>query len=167
MRRYTSLWLVAALLLAAAPASAGEVSDRDRFELWNDCKPMLLRVSGLPDDAAEIGLTKEAIEIAVRSRLRGARLYSENFAQANLYADLSMPTLSISVGVGRTAYSLEVLYSKYMFDPVTDLHDTAITWVNGAAGTHGGDPNYVLSTLAQGTDLFIDEYLRVNAEACD
>ena len=33
-------------------------------------------------------------------------------------------------------------------------------------GTNGGDPGYVLSLVSQYTDKFIDEYLRVNEDAC-
>ena len=75
MRRYTVLWIAAALLLTTASASADEVSDYDRFQLWNECHPMRLLVEDLPDGATAIDLTKDAIEIATRSRLRAARLY--------------------------------------------------------------------------------------------
>ena len=72
-RRRTCLWLVAASLLATASASTEEVSHYDRFQLWNDCRPMDLVVQSLSDDAADIGLVEDAIEIAARSLLRAAR----------------------------------------------------------------------------------------------
>ena len=68
--------LLAAALLLSAPAWAEEVTDYDRFRLWNDCGPMKLVVENLPKAAADIGLTREAITTAVRSRLRAAHLYS-------------------------------------------------------------------------------------------
>lgn len=60
---------VAALL---APAAVGQV--RERFELFNACRPMRLVVEGLPDRAAAIGLTEQSLQAAAESRLRGARL---------------------------------------------------------------------------------------------
>ena len=58
--------LAAAALFLAAPASAEEMSDHDRFRLWNACKPMRLAVEPLRQDAADIALAKDAIEGAHR-----------------------------------------------------------------------------------------------------
>ena len=48
----------------------------------------------------------------------------------------------------------------------TGLDNRAKTWDVASTGTHGQDPNFILSSVAQETDKFIDEYLRVNADAC-
>lgn len=61
--------IAAVLLLVVAPTSA----DTERAELWNDCESMGL-IADLRVDSTDIGLTEEAIEVAVRSRLRAARL---------------------------------------------------------------------------------------------
>ena len=156
MRQHTGLWLAAACLFAAASASGGEVSDFDRFELWNECRPMSLVVENLPDDAAAIGLTMEAIEVAVRSRLRSARLYSDD-AWAYLYDN---------VNVVSSGYGIGVKYYKSVMDIATKLERRAATWDRGSAGTHAQDPNFILSSVVQHADAFIDEYLRVNTDAC-
>ena len=49
--------------------------EKKRFELYNGCLPMDLVVEVLSDDAKEIGLSREAIQNALESRLRAARLY--------------------------------------------------------------------------------------------
>ena len=156
MRRYTVLWIAAALLLTTASASADEVSDYDRFRLWNECRPMDLLVEKLPDDAAAIGLTMEAIEVAVRSRLRSGRLYSDD-AWAYLY---------VNMNVQSSGFAITVNYYKSVMDIATTLERRAATWDRGAAGTHGQDPNFILSNVVQHADAFIDGYLRVNADAC-
>ena len=156
MRRHTGLGIAAALLLTAASASAGEVSDYDRFRLWNVCRPMGLFVEGLSDDATAIGLTMEAIEVAVRSRLRAARLYSDD-AWSYLY---------VNVNVLSSGYGTKVEYNKSVMDIATMLERRAATWDTGGVGTHGQDPNFILSYVVQHADAFIDEYLRVNADAC-
>ncbi len=46
------------------------------------------------------------------------------------------------------------------------LENTATTWGVGSTGTHSRNPNFILSSVSQHTDKFIDEYLRVNADAC-
>ena len=50
MRRHTCLWLAAAYLFVAASASAGVVSDGDRFRLWTACAPVAEIVHGLDGD---------------------------------------------------------------------------------------------------------------------
>ena len=161
MRRHTGIWIAAAILLtAAASASADVVSDYDRFQLWNECRPMRLVVEPLPDDATAIDLTDDAIKIAVRSRLRAARLYSEDGSEG------AWAYLYINVLVVGPAVSIGIEYHKFVWDIATKLEFQATTWRRGVTGTHGGNSNYILSSVAQGADEFIDEYLRVNADAC-
>ena len=158
MRRYTVL--AAAFLLTTASASADAVSDQDRFQLWNDCRPMRLVVEGMPDDAAAIGLTEDAITVAARSRLRAARIYTEAGSEAE------WSYLYINVNVFGPAYGIVVRYYKYVSDLATMLERAAATWVSGSTGTHGRNPTYIPSNVAGHIDKFIDEYLRVNEDAC-
>ena len=175
--------LIAAALGAAllsTPAGAGDVTDPDRFQLWSECQPVSLTVEDLSEDAAEIGLTKEAIEVAVRSRLRGARIYGDG--------DKGIGNLYVRVSVNGKAASLEVRFQKVVIDALrlirrfpskainlrdefselenAHITNLAATWETGAIGTHGNDSGFILNAVGQHTDQFIDEYLRVNAEAC-
>ena len=115
----------------------------------------------LSDEATDIGLTEEAIEVAVRSRLRAARLYSEDRAET------AWSYLYVNVNVVGPAFSTDIHYKKIVIDRATMLEQLASTWDVGSTGTHGRNSNYILSGVEQKTDRFIDEYLRVNAEACD
>ena len=160
MRRYTVLWIAAALLLAATSAPADEVEDYDRFQLWNGCKPMKLLVEETNDEGIVIGLTTEKIGIAVRSRLRAARLYSEDRGKTG-WAELY-----VNVNTSNRAMNLSLYYKKLSKESGAGLIYPAITWITGAVGTHSNDLNYILSSVSQYTDEFIDEYLRVNADAC-
>ena len=157
MRRYTSILIAATLLLAAAPALADNVTELDRFRLWDECRPTQLGVEDLVADEAEIGLTKDAIEVAVRSKLRAARLYAEGGISA----------LYVRVAVVGEAYNISIQYWKYVADQATGTIRRATTWETGSTGTHAKNSSFVLSNAAQYTDKFIDEYLRVNADACD
>ena len=63
--------------LFSACALCGQASDKgERFELFNQCRPMALFFQVLDDDDPPIGLRREAIRAAAESRLRAARLYS-------------------------------------------------------------------------------------------
>ena len=156
--RYLSIII---LCLAAVSASAGEVSDQDRFQIWNGCRAMRLVVENLPDDATAIGLTKDSIEVAVRSRLRAARLYTEDNDEA------AWSYLYARVNVVGPAFGISIEYWKVVRDLLaTGLDNRARTWDVGSTGTHTQNPNYILSSVAEDADKFIDEYLRVNADAC-
>ena len=159
--RIACAMIAAVLALTAAPASAEEVSDYDRFQLWNKCRPMELIVAKLTDDASDIGLTKNAITVAVRSRLRSARLYSTDDHEAQ------NSSLYVSVHVVGAAFNIGADYSKVVTDTMIELSYSSPTWVaRGFTGTHGRRADYVLSSVSEMIDQFIDEYLRVNEAAC-
>ena len=154
--------LLAIVCVGATPSVAEdqEVTTLDRIALWNECKPTHLLVEELPDDAKEIRLTVEAIEVTVRSRLRAARLYT-----AGLPTFLD-PYLYVSISANTDTFYSTFEYNKPLRDDATGFLIHAETWDLSGLGRHGGDAAYVLSILAQNTDEFIDEYLRVNEEAC-
>ena len=150
-------WLAAALLLTAASASASEVSDYDRFRLWSGCNPMHLWVGDISDDGIAAGLTKEAIEVAVRSRLRAARIYKENAGH----------WLSVSVNVSGNSFSITTGFNKSVLDIMTNLQFGAPTWsLMGTGSYKSGGITFILHHVSQQIDMFIDEYLRVNEDAC-
>ena len=153
--------IMAAFLIATAPASAAEVSDRDRFTFGNGCLPTRLVVEYYQSKKADsLKLTQDAIETTVRSRLRGARLFTENRVLAG------WTFLYINVHVAGAAYDIETSYNKRLRDVVLKQNGIATTWQEGTMGTHGNDSGYILGIIARHTDKFIDEYLRVNADAC-
>ena len=143
-------------LFLAAPAAAEDVTAWDRFQLWNDCRGMSLFVADLGEVEADLDLTKDAVETAVRSRLRAARLYD---AEASYY-------LYIYVDAVGQAFRIDVEYYKWLNDFASGESRLATTWRTGSTRTHGGRADYILSIVSQNMDEFIDEYLRVNEDAC-
>ena len=167
IRRCVGFWLVAVSFLAAASASADEVSDYDRFELWNGCKHIGLVVEGQTAGAVKIPLREKDIETAVRSRLRGARIYDDGMANAVLVVSVNIagPALHIGLEFLRDVEVLLPFWEKP--EGMRSLIGKAETWQSGSTGTHGNDPSHILGGVARHTDNFIDEYLRVNADACE
>ena len=151
----------------ALPATAAEgITKRDRFELWARCQPMELVVEDLSNSTKKIGLRKAEIERAVRSRLRGARIYTDKLGDHFLY---------VRVSIVGSAYSARVAFSRVvealLVGTLTPkgrgrILGFAATWETSSLGIHRDRPDYILSTVARHTDEFIDEYLRVNADAC-
>lgn len=152
------LFIIALSLISALPATSQTVSDRDKFKLWNGCKPVSLIVEDLSEDAHKIDLKKEDIAVTVRSRLRGARIYTDDA--------YIIPYVYVVVSVVGQAFSIHLEMNKFVYDPLSRQSGIASTWPSGGTGTHADDSGYILSAVAGYTDKFIDEYLRVNASAC-
>ena len=147
-----------ALMLASGARASEEITARDRFKLWNDCRKMGLVIEDLPKSATDIGLTREMITVAARSRLRAAHLYRADA--------LAVPFLGVTVHVVGTAFYVSTEYGKLMTDSASGTLWGATTWRTETLGTHGRDASFIRSIVAEKTEKFIDEYLRVNADAC-
>ena len=155
----SSMFLLALVLLPASSVSAQQVSDRDRFNLFTGCaevNPILVRRASAWWD--EVGLTEDAVHRTVNSRLRAARLYDELALSPMLLVDVFV--------VPDRAVGVTVSLSKILLDEDSGIRRPQTTWEHDhvvEADTHHAT---IIATLSEAMDSFIDEYLRVNAEAC-
>lgn len=158
------------MAILAGPVSAQRVSEAsapvdflDRFDLFTWCSPVQLAVR-VKDYGDDLDLEEDDVARAVRSRLRGARIYSPDSESPN--SEQFTPRLAVVIQAVGLAFSIRV----GLVLPVerTDLGGwrEVTTWATGSLGTHSGDGSYVLGILSRRMDEFIDEYLRVNDEAC-
>ena len=139
--------LALAALLAPPAAAQGSASLLERFQLFNACRPMELVIEQLVDDAADIGLTRETLQAAAESRLRAARLYTEDRKKAG-YA-----RLYVYVHMVRRVFSVSVEYEK----PVTDEFGRSgfpPTWRSSSIGAYGGNAGYIVQSLSRHLDKF-------------
>ena len=150
-----SLLVIVSWLLSGA-AWAENVTRFDRFKLWDNCQAMDLIVVSTSKDTADIRLAEETIATTVRSRLRAARLYDAS----------ALPFVRVYVQIVGSAFRTDLRYYKMVKDLASSHENAATSWSTGSTGTHGRDSGYILSTVSEHTDEFIDEYLRVNEEAC-
>ena len=147
--------MIAGLLLLAASQQVSE--GLARFQLFNECRPVPLLVEYLPSDAAAVGLTRERVRTLAESRLRAARLFSDEALGPYLY---------VNVNVSGRAFSVSVAFKKPLFDQVSGEGGAAETWNAGFVGTHGGYGGVIMQYLSEALDRFVLEYLRVNEDAC-
>ncbi|MYB53716.1 MAG: hypothetical protein F4X77_16195 [Acidobacteriia bacterium] len=146
---------LAALLAAPAAGQDNEPTGLELFQLFSDCRPVALFVSS---EGAEYGLPEESVRLVAESRLRAARLYADS-------PDSSAGSLYVQVSALNNSFSVSVSYMKFVTDRL-GLNGPAITWISPGFGAHGGDGDYIKSTLYDHLDKFLNEYLRVNADAC-
>ena len=128
----------------------------DDFQLFTGCSPVRISTA-VDDDDNNLKLGQDRLETAVRSRLRGARIYAD---------ESYGPALLIYVHVVGKAFNYSLDLNLRVWRDGLGWWTTN-TWHAGGTGTHGGDASYVLGHISQSMDTFIDEYLRVNGEACD
>ena len=145
------------------PAGIGEQEQGngiERFELFNACRPMRLIIEELDSDANSIGLTEAMLQAAVESRLRAARLYTENRGPSD------GARLYVNIKVVGPAFGFSLDYGKRVSDRF-GLSSLATTWDISVTGTHGRDAGYIVNSLSQKIDMFLAAYLRVNESACE
>ena len=120
------------------------------------------------NEASKIGLTKEAIETAVRSRLRGARIFRDNPDRSQLPTrERRYGFLQVSVTLTTVSLGMSTRFEKVMTDEASGVVGwTPTGWWRGLLGEHADDGYYILSSIAPAIDEFIGDYLRVNESAC-
>ena len=151
---------LAALTMLTASATGQDISSSlERFKLFNACRPMQLAIE-VDDDAEASGLTESALQVTPESRLRAARLYTENYIKA----DFSF--LYVNLNVVGQAFSISVEYWKSVTDAFGERSE-AMTWSTRGTGTYGSDAGFIVSGISQYLDKFLAAYLRVNEEACE
>ena len=174
MHRPLANLTLAALALLVAPSAGQNAASRlpselwkniERLQLFNACRPMLLFIGGLDDDAAAIGLTESTVQAAAESRLRAARLYAGDILDMSKKKTV-IALLFVKVAVGRRAFNISVDYNKVVADEFGGS-GLAVTWGTESFGAHDGDAGFIVSSLSQRLDEFLAAYLRVNEAACE
>ncbi len=158
--------VLAALCLPVTAEGQSQWYGSPRFQLYTGCAPVGLLVA--MDAEAIPGLTRSAVEIAARSRLRGARIFDGLVRASDLRAR-EFPVLRVSITGYEPINSFTVALALYkpVRDTLSGASGMAITWQGLlTTGYHGGDGGYVLQSHAQLMDEFIDDYLAANDRAC-
>ena len=163
----TRLFLAPILIASMFTASANASDARripDRFGLWHNCEKMLLFVNS--DIGGFLHFPNEIIETIIKQKLRAVRLYRR---QGNI-----SPTLSVHLNAwstvrgrhGRIVYFVNWQLKKAATDEETGISGLLPTFSTMLSGMTT-NINDVKSSIANYTDEFIDEYFRVNEDACD
>ena len=162
--------LLSAVVMFALSISAvaQEITKRDRFELWAHCKPMRLIIETSYPGQYSIDLQTRG-ETMLRSKLRGARLYDPDETTMFLTATMIVNALPegwvffYDLSFWKPVFSTTIHEFGHLPDDIRPL----ATWQTNNFGAYSdGYEHIVLDELSGASDHFIDEYLRVNAEAC-
>ena len=128
------------------------------FQLFNRCEPIDAVIQVQEN---QIGLTEDRVRTTVESRLRAARLY-ESESGPYLYVVVNI----MSEEEYAVPFSFSLYFYKWLFDELTDNTRLAGNWDIGRFGA-ADDAGFVLQSISELMDRFINDYLRVNEAACD
>ena len=158
----TAIIIMTMFCLTQARAEDGwsVAQKRENFQLYvNRCGPIGLEVYA--NIAEEIGLTKELIETAARSRLRATHLYGAETEPVSGILVISVVVASW----GKTVLHYQMWFEKHQQDEMSRLSGWSPTgWMRGALVPHNNDAR---SAIAATLDEFLDDFLRVNECICD
>ena len=150
--------LVTVLLWSGNVKAADD--DWERFQLWNECKPMPSLVEWR-DTRSNVGDNSDFAQLAVNMKLADLSLYDPS--ELNSFT----PLLYVGVVVTSVFYKIDLRYYKPMTDAVTGLSMTSSAWGNATFGLlDEGEPGSVVVEVLERIDEFSDEYFRVNASVC-
>lgn len=148
------------LALGAVPGSAQDPTPEQEaalFQLFTRCKPVYPTVAVERTSAKLEDLSNSQLEEVVLTGLRSDGLLSEKEGTPFLY---------VAVGIVDWAFVVRIELLKLVDDRETDIVGAAPTWRTYRYGIHGGDPEFLLSSLGTAMRRFLDDYLLVNEGAC-
>ncbi len=158
------MMLTVAAVLVAMPSAAEEVTDFDRFRLWNECRPIYLAAGSFQMDRETLGLNNEEFTALARMRFEASDA-AHLLRPDDEERDWQAPAVEFwgLQGEDKPLYVTATFYKPVM-DIASGVTVRRETWKNWGDRYNG--EKHPVEKLVDQVDTFIDEYLRVNAEAC-
>jgi hypothetical protein len=147
--------LLLSFLLLVSQGARGQNYQAGTGLEW-DGNEMRVLVEDLTADAGKIGLTGEQIKTKCEVRLRQAGLNPTDGGDRLLYVNVNVVGRGFNI---RLAIGRPVHYATSRGTFLIVAH----TWDASTAGTHIGEPKFILSQLDLLLDQFIAEFLKVNS----
>ena len=150
--------LVFSLLIFLFAVPANGVTDREKFELYNNCKPFGLQIF-LIDSSAK----REVLRNLIESKLLSARIaYYMTPVDKKVVINEDL-AVSVICGVQSSLCSIDSRFTKHGVISY-GVSSWAFTWVDRKTTPPGRSS--VLSAVSESIDKFIVGYLKVNQKDC-
>lgn len=153
------------VILSSQVLSAENISSpflRAKFSLngleTSNYKNVSLLIESLTEDAEKIGLTEERIKTKCELRLRQSGLNpSSDRRFEHLYVNISVVSQALNIRIDfKRPVLFEVGKKRY--------RKMASTWCESITGTHGDNPEFIIQSLNELLDMFLNEYLKANSK---
>ena len=142
-------------LLGSGLSLAQEPGVYDKSEVLKGISSFEVVVEQLHKDSNDIGLTKDRLITVTELKLRREGLLSSG--------GLLSPYVYINVNVVGVAFSISLeIHDMVQLVRDPSIIKTASTWDTSTTGTHGGDPEYIVTALNKLLDIFLNDYYKAN-----
>jgi hypothetical protein len=150
------------LLLCYSRAIAGEALPHRGYVLEvEDPREIYVFIAPLSEDDQKIGLTRDLIQTKVELQLRRNGITPNTVAVAE---NITHPYLTVTVIISGDAFSILIFFSRIVYFSVNGrTYETMATvWSKGSTGIYANQSSFILQSLADRLDSFINGYLKAN-----
>ena len=156
-----ALLVALAIVVGIQPGLALAQDDREiRRKLYNQCRPVKVRVEELDDNARKIGLTEKRLRETTAVLLRADRLYTDSESESG------DRLLYIRILCSEDLCVLKIEFSQYVSDPESGADAIVPTWEYRQRSDTFFGGGVIMQSLVHGVEEFLVEYRRVNEAAC-
>lgn len=117
--------------------------------------PIVLEDPG--EGGTKIGLTSNRMRTVTELKLRKEGIKIIEKSTSVSYCFLCVNTMIVG-----NAFRVELELVEKVKISRLDVFYAATTWQNGIIGTHGNDPEYIISALGELLDIFLNDYYKAN-----
>jgi hypothetical protein len=146
---------------ASCPVSASAQRQED---LWVKNYRNLNVLISLEDGVRKAGITEDTVRTKVELHLRQANIRPQTLRSISELSE-DHQTLDVSVNVVGQAFGIEIGFLRNVVWTLPDgkiIRNFAATWNFGTTGT--GNSSFILSSLDEVLDRFLNAYLKANQE---
>ena len=174
-----ALLICRAILGPAPDAQAQGTTNLEKAKLWvEDYEHLTIFVENVGTEAEDLGLTRDRIQTETELRLRQAGISPSDAFVIDGF-ELPLPSLDVVVGKDVVDYHLNVQirvvgtyfrvavafkrFASYALPDGEFARGYMTSWERTSSGAFDeGDGDYVIGSLDQVLDTFLDEYLKAN-----
>ena len=130
-------------------------------ELRNIGSKFMVLIEHLDEDAKKIGLTEKRLITVTELRLRREGI---TIVPIDVEASYKTPYVYVNVNIVGRAYNVSLEIHEWVdLRRIPIAHGCVATiWNISRTGTHGEDPEHVISSLNKALDEFFNDYYKAN-----
>jgi len=143
------------ILLASSISTAQELVPSDPAYALKGLKSLGVLVEGLKEKAIKIGLSEDRLRTIAELKLRREGIEVLEYG--------SFPQLYINVNVLSRAFNITIKIQEWVQlrrDPSIECF--GVTWDDSVTGSYEGGAEYIVDTLNQALEVFLNDYYRAN-----
>ena len=142
------------------------------YEVLKGINRLDVSIEFLSDGARKIGLTDERLRTVTELRLRkeGIAILErvDKMTLEEMKKFLRTPNIYVNASVAGNAFHVDLeIHEQVSLDRDKSIECVATSWGRGVTGIHTNDPEYIISSLGELLDVFLNDYYKANPKKKD